>query len=75
MAQHVEYWNAEELEMSTSREEYTELRQAVEYDETVGDYYRVRETRSVPGYIHDRTGLMLTDIAKFETWLSKIEGR
>lgn len=75
MASHIEYWNANTLEMSTSRDKYEELHSPVEYDEVVGDYYRCTETRRVTGYLHERTGLITTDIRKFEKWLKKVEGK
>lgn len=75
MAHTVEYWDAKKIDMVSSREEYEELRNSLEYDEEVGDYYRHTETRRITGYIHERTGLVTTDVRKFEKWLRKVEGK
>lgn len=75
MASHIDYYSPKDLAMVASREEYEELRHSFEYDEEVGDYYRHNETRRVSGYIHERTGLITTDIRKFEKWLKKVEGK
>lgn len=66
-------WDAEDRCMATSRENYSELSDALRYDEEVGDYYRSIESRKITGYIHDRTGIITTDVAKFEKWLESIE--
>lgn len=73
MATKIEYWDADALEWMSSREEYEELRNNFEYSEEVGNYYRHYELRSVTGYLHVRTSLIVTDIRKFENWLKKIE--
>lgn len=75
MAAHQKFWNADYSEQVESRDKYEVLHTPVEYDEEVGDYYRTTESRRVTGYIHDRTGIITTDIRKFEKWLRKIEGK
>lgn len=75
MASHIDYYSPKDLAMVASREKYEELRHVFEYDEEVGDYYRHNETQRVSGYIHERTGLITTDIRKFEKWLKKVEGK
>lgn len=75
MASHFDYWSPKDLGLVESREEYEVLHNLIEYDEEVGDYYRHNETRGVSGYIHERTGLITTDIRKFEKWLKKVEGK
>lgn len=75
MASHIEYWNPENLRSEESREKYEVLHSRLEYDKEYGSYYRGTEVRTVPGYIHERTGLITTDIRKFEKWLKKVEGK
>lgn len=75
MASHIKYWKKDYSEQVTSRERYEELRSPFEYIEEVGDYYSHNEIRSAWGYIHERTGLVTTDIRKFEKWLKKVEGK
>lgn len=75
MAKHVDVWKADYSEQYPSREKYESLHNGLEYDEEVGDYYTHTESRRVSGYIHERTGLITTDIRKFEKWLKKVEGK
>lgn len=67
------YWHPETGLFADSEEEYTELHDVLEYSEEVGDYYRHTERRSLTAYVHDRTGLVTTNIEKFEEWLKKVE--
>jgi hypothetical protein len=75
MASKIRYWDGKSMDMVSSREQYEELRHPLEYDEEVGDYYRHTETQRVTSYIHERTGIVTTDVRKFEKWLRKVEGR
>lgn len=75
MARHVDYYSPKDLAMVESREKYGVLHNRIEYDEEFGSYYRGTEVQRVYGYIHERTGLITTDIRKFEKWLKKVEGK
>lgn len=75
MASHIDYYSPKDLAMVASREKYEELYEHVSYSAEVGDYWGSTETQRVPGYIHERTGLITTDIRKFEKWLKKVEGK
>lgn len=75
MAEKISYWHPETGIFVDAEEEYTELFHPLEYNEEVGDYYRSTERRSLTAYVHDRTGLVTTNVEKFEEWLRKIEGR
>lgn len=75
MASHIDYYSPKDLAMVASREKYEALHNSIEYDELDGGYYRGTTVQKVSGYIHDRTGLITTDIRKFEKWLKKVEGK
>lgn len=66
-------WDAEDQAMRLSRETYSQLSDSIRYDEEVGDYYRSIESQKITGYIHGRTGLITTDVGKFEAWLERVE--
>lgn len=75
MASHIDCYSPKDLAMVGSREKYEELRAPLEYIEEVGGRYTHNEIRKAWGYIHERTGLITTDIRKFEKWLKKVEGK
>ena len=75
MATHIDYYSPKDRAMVASREKYEALHNSIEYDEEFGSYYRGVEVQRVSGYIHERTGLITTDIRKFEKWLKKVEGK
>lgn len=64
----IDYWDAESLSMVSSREDYRELWQSLEWE---SNGVRMVEV----GYLHDRTGLVTSDVQKFESWLHSIENK
>lgn len=75
MASHIDYYSPKDLAMVASREKYEELRYSFEYDEAYESWGGGSSVVRVRGYIHERTGLITTDIRKFEKWLKKVEGK
>lgn len=75
MASHIDYYSPKDLAMVSSREKYEVLRNSIEYDEAYESGGGGFNVVWVNGYIHERTGLITTDIRKFEKWLKKVEGK
>ena len=64
----VRYWNSDILDITDSKEDYLVI------ETNILIQNEDNRIRKAPAYIHEKSGIITTDIEAFEVWLEKIGG-